>query len=59
MSQTVRAKELDGKSGGHLSGFHVSFLSFGVMVLKFPKTVHFLKTCADLRKKPSSVYIAL
>ena len=57
MSQTVRAKELDGKSGAIYLVFHVS--SFGVMVLKFPKIVHFLKTCADLRKKPNSVYIAL
>ena len=58
MSQKVRAKELDVKRGPFIwfSCFLPKLWSY---VPSIAKNRAFFKTCADLRKKPSSVYIAL
>ena len=37
---------------GHLSSFHISFLSYGPQIVK---KLHFLQFFADLTKKPRSV----
>ena len=37
---------------GHLSGFHVCFLSYGPQIVQKSE---FLQFCADLSKKPKSV----
>ena len=40
------------KKWGHLSSFHVSFVSYGPKIVK---KVHFLQLCADLSKKSKSI----
>ena len=52
MLQTVRAEKVDKKKWGHLSSFHVSFLSCDQ---KLSKKVHFLQFCVDLSKKFKSI----
>ena len=47
MLQTVRAEKVHDKNGGHLSSFHIPFLSYGPYIVK--KCI-FLQFCADLAK---------
>ena len=54
ISQTFRAQKLDEKNRVI---FLVYFFPSWVMVLKFPKKVHFWKICADLSKKSKSIKI--
>ena len=44
ISQTVRVQKIDEKNGV------ICLISFPSYVLKFPKIVHFLQTCADCKK---------
>ena len=48
ISQAVTAHKVDEKNGVI---FPVSIFPFYIMVLKLPKIVHFLQTCADLSQK--------
>ena len=51
--KTVRAEKVDVKKWGHLSSFHVSFLSYDLQIVQ---KEHFLQFCADiLCKKSKSV----
>ena len=52
MLQTVRAEKVDEKNVGHLSSFHVLFLSYGPLILK---KVHFWQYCADRSNKSKSI----
>ena len=52
MLQTVRVENVDEKKWGHLSSFHLPFLSYGLRIVK---KVHFLQFYAGVSKKSKSI----
>ena len=54
MLQTVRAEKVHDKNGGHLSSFHIPFLSYGPYIVK---KVHFFAILCWFSQKSKSIYV--